>query len=234
MTRSWYRFRVSVRPVLFFAASVLAMSACSLLTSLDGLTGGASAEAGDGAISADAPLRSDASGADVAVQADGAGADGGGDSGPSNLVADPGFESGAVGCGGVWSGGYNATYQLSPEAHTGSNSCLMCPAPGGVTSFALALTNPLTLGPGSYVAAAWIHAPVDAGGAGGTGVLPAELLPDGGTVFHQGTMVTPDVVWASSTESFTLAETTQLSLSVHVYFPNGGCVLIDDVSLVQQ
>lgn len=227
---------MSVRPFFFFATSVVAMTACSLLTSVDGLVGGSDAEAGDGAVSADAPLGSDASGADGAVQGDGGGpgGDAGGDSGPSNLVPTPGFEGVAAGCGGMWSGGYNATYQPSPEAHTGSNSCLMCPVPGGVTSFALALTNPLSLGPGSYVAAAWIRSPVDAGGPGGTGVLASSQLPDGGTVFYQGTMVTPDVAWAASTESFTVTEATQLQLSVHVYFPNGGCVLIDDVSLVQQ
>jgi hypothetical protein len=156
------------------------------------------------------------------------------DAGTGNLLTDPSFEEGTVGCGGSWSGGYGASYTLVPFGHTGSFSCLMCPLSSGESSYALQTTNPVSLSAGSYLATAWIHTPLDGGSAGSTGVLAFQSLSDGGTTYYQGTEVTPDTVWAQSTETFTLTAGAMISVQAHIFKPNNGCVLVDDVSLVPQ
>ena len=201
----------------FLLVAVMPLVACSLITSLDGLTG-ESIDGGD-------------------ASADGSGGrDGGGDSstggdgGPVNLVMNPGFESGMSGCGSGWSGGYGANDTLSPLARSGKATCMLCAATTGATSFALQPTNPLTLRPGSYRAEAWIHAPASGPVAGMTGV---QVTPVSGMTF-QGTMVRPDVDWVASTEAFTLSQPTDVILQVHTYFPMDGCVLVDDVAIYAQ
>ena len=214
------------------ALALVILDACSLFVSLDGLTGGSESDGGEETAVGDVSSRDSQvdSGGDVDVMGND-----GSDTGPtSNLVEDPGFESGSNGCGGNWSAGYGATYRLSPVAHSGSESCMVCPLTSGEISYALQNTNPIALGAGTYVAKAWIHSPVDAGASGAAGVLAFDNLLDGGLIYHQGTQVTPDTTWVLSTETFTLTQATKESLQLHVYEVDNGCVLVDDLSLAPQ
>jgi hypothetical protein len=220
---------VATRSALFVAIAALPAFACSLLVDLDGLQSDAAGGSSiDGAL-ADGANGDASNGADGATLGDVATLP---DTG--NLLTNPSFEQGTVGCGGTWSGGYGASYSLFPLGHTGSVSCLMCPLSSGESSYALQTTNAVSLAAGSYLATAWFHVPVDAGSASAAGVLPFESLSDGGTIYYQGTEATPDTVWVESTESFTLTDNTMISVQAHVFKPDNGCVLVDDISLVPQ
>ncbi len=221
------------RSTLFVAIAVLPAVACSLFVDLDGLqnTPGGSSLDVDGSVGDGASGGDGSNGADSTTLGESSTA---ADAGAGNLLTDPSFEEGSVGCGGSWSGGYGASYTLFPLGHTGSVSCLMCPLSSGESSYALQTTNPVSLPAGSYLATAWIHTPVDAGSAGFTGVLAFESLSDGGTAYYQGTEVTPDTVWSQSTELFTLTANAMINVQTHVFRPDDGCVLVDDISIVPQ
>jgi hypothetical protein len=216
------------RRFTFIFVAMLPLAACSLVTSLDGLTGGSEdAGARDDSTSGD---RDGTRAEDEGHPATGGDSSTGGDSGPGNLVTNPGFESGKNGCGSGWSGGYGATDTLTAVARSGAASCMLCPAGANPPSFALQPTNPLSLPAGSYRAEAWIRSPVSGATAGLTGVIVSAV---DGTTF-QGTQVRPDIDWVASTKTFTLSQPTDVTLQVHTYFPMDGCVLVDDVAIYAQ
>lgn len=156
-----------------------------------------------------------------------------GGSGPTNLLSNPGFESGSNGCGSGWSGGYGATQEQSSLAHSGDHSCLLCPELPDAGSYAVAPTNPLALTAGSYYAEAWIRAPESGPAAGLTGIVMSYTNAMG-QMYFQGTQVGPDSDWIQSTLQFTLDTDEQLTFQVHIFDPLNGCVLTDDVALYAQ
>jgi hypothetical protein len=139
--------------------AAFATSACSLLTSLDGLSSGG-ALAVDGAAgadvgtiaaidaSSDASTASDTSAASDALD--------GGDNAGVNLHPQGSFETGTC---APWVG-FQGTVEVVPTAHSGSGACRVCNSPS-TTDYFTADDNS-TPGPGtigaSYRAEAWVRA----------------------------------------------------------------------------
>lgn len=209
------------------------MMACSLFTSLDGLSDGLASDGG----TSDAISGSDGStpSSDGAPNQDGSQT--GSDGGSPNLVTNGSFENGTGGCGTGWGGGlsYGANFTRSDLARTGSSSCEVCPIDStGMGSFALAPNDAFSAAAGSYYAEAWIHAPVDAGAATQAGIQTFLDYPDGGEApVFQGTQITPSDGWVVTSEGFETTGDGQMSLQIHMYI-GGGCVLVDDVAVYAQ
>jgi len=199
-------------------------------TSLSGLN--ASDDAGssaDAAPGADAP--SDAGGgsdtsadvtSDTSEPSDGA----------VNLLKNPGFEQ-SLGNGCTdWTVAFGGTAVLSDVARTGAHSCLVCPndqvvAYSGLSQYGLSSANATT-----YYAEVWLRAPDNGQAPPNTGVVLYETLPDGGPQNHQGNFVVPSSTWGLSTITATAGATgDKVQFEMHGYFPDGGCVLVDDAAL---
>lgn len=226
-----------MRRSLIVQLALLPLAACSLLSPLDDLQSGGGPSTGvdsGGSGGGGSSAGGESSGGEPSAGGGGGsgGDTGAGGSGPTNLLMNPGFESGVNGCGSGWSGGYGATYAQSTIARSGANSCLACAEPVDVSSFGIEPTNPISLPAGTYYAEAWIRAPEDGYPVAGlTGVVMAIEGRSGDPTYFQGTQVSPDLDWVASTHTFTLDAPDQLTFQVHAFFPEGGCVLVDDVAL---
>jgi hypothetical protein len=231
---------VRLARALFLVGAIPSL-ACTVLTSLDGLSGGVT-DGGAPTSLSDAlsealgvspdgfavdALSSDSNAAESA-SADASSADGG----PINLLTNPSFELGVGGCGPGWNG-YGATYTRSNTARTGSYSCMACPT--GTGSYQLTAISTVQVGPGSYYAEAWLRTPPGAAAvnAAGTQVyFTADAAPNN---YFQANMISPGSTWQVSGEAFLIDAGGNLSFDVHVYYPgDGGCILVDDVALYAQ
>jgi hypothetical protein len=154
-----------------------------------------------------------------------------GSDGPSNLVDNPSFEEGLGGCGSGWTVS-NSTLTRFPAARTGTWSCEVCPSASDATYFNLEATRAINVSAGSYYAEAWLLAPPDASAAGLTGVQVSLAPSDAGDFL--GTQISPSSTWTPSAISVDVLVDGTALVYVHAYFPNGGCVLIDDVGLYRQ
>jgi hypothetical protein len=167
--------------------------------------------------------------------------------GPQNLLQNPGFEENTgTGCGPDWVANLG-NIQTSPVAHSGKYSCMLCPnssAPGAV--FELLYTGTPATGPvgTSLQAGAWfMFAPSDAGPGDGAPTAQLQLGYTYGAGSQQYTGDTPSYVtesWQPATTNLLLDagnESVQL-IVLFAYQPGvmgtGGCVLIDDTSLIAQ
>jgi hypothetical protein len=203
-------------------------------TSLEGLRGGdandASAprpDAGDGSAAGSSDV-ADAGGsiAEASLDAEGGGRD--------NLVANPSFEQGQAGCGPGWTPGA-AVMTRSSTARTGAASCQICANPTDTQYMNLSVSAAIAVKAGSYTAEAWLRAPPTGAAAGRTGVQIFFHPAGGGSdVLHQALILQPGGDWEPSNESFVLPQDGTLDFVVHGYEPNGGCVLVDDVSLYRE
>lgn len=197
------------------ALSLLCLSACSLLTSLDDLGSGG----GDGGQPNDA---------------------GGGDAG-ANLVPNGSFDQGNGGCGVSWGNGYNMTFMSTSPGRTGSNACLVCIQPTASGSYGLDLLTPISVPAGSYYAEAWLTTP-DGSAPTPAGILISYDVDGGvsgcGGIGQncQGSFFDPPTgSWAVSTATFLVTGTETLHVEIHSYGGDPGtCYVVDDVALYAQ
>jgi hypothetical protein len=214
------------------AASVVAcamLAGCWLTQSFSGL-GKASGDAGTG----------DA----TATRDSGPPPDGGGESGPGNLLENPGFSGSDPGCGLYWMANLG-TIQRSSISKTGTYSCELCPnstAPGSV--FELLSTSPPANGPAgtTYQAGAYFMFADDAGPGNSppTGQLQLEYMYEAGSPLYTGdSLAVVTNQWQSATTSLTTDAGNEAVQFVMLFaYPQtdaggtGGCVLIDGVSLI--
>jgi hypothetical protein len=156
------------------------------------------------------------------------------DAGPDgaiNLLSNPGFEQGGAGCGAGWNS-YGATTTRSTQARTGMYACELCPSPVDAGVMELLTATPVPVEAGSYTVEAWIRAPGSGPSAGGTGVQWRFHEPDGAAApTGVGGLVTPGATWIASNGSLLARSDGSLDVLVHVYYPMGGCVLVDDLGL---
>ncbi len=194
--------------------------------SVAGLTGG---DAGSGeAGSADARV-TDGSSAPPDASAD---------SGPVNLLVNPGFENGVVGCGVGWNA-TDGTIARSSVAHSGTYSCEVCPdLSSGGTGFVLVSGAQVTATTPnqSFAAAAWIHESSSGGGGPAQGRIELWVTtPDGGNDYPTSTGVGGTATWQQITlQAQTSNVGDQIQFSVAVDITSAGCLLVDDVALYAQ
>jgi hypothetical protein len=214
---------VRLRPRVALAAGLMLTAACTSLSNLSGGGDGGTSDAQDGAPDSIAPPPAPPGTSDGSPSPD-AGPDG-----PLNLLPNPGFEQGGGGCGPGW-GSYGAVVTRSTDARTGGSACQLCANTTG--SMELKTATPVAAKAGAYSAEAWIRAPGTGPAAGATGVQWQYHAPDGGSSpIDQGSMITPSATWMPSNGSFSLGSDGTLDFMVHVYYPDGGCVLFDDLGL---
>jgi hypothetical protein len=197
-------------------------------TSISGLSnGGGDGGAGDAAGTADAPTDALADGGS-STDAPG---DAPGESGTSNLVPNPSFEEPGGGCGSGWTS-YGAIVQRSSVARSGSSSCELCANPSDTAAMQLTTTGSFPVKAGSYSTEAWLMASPGKTPTGNAGVQVFFTPADGGagSVF-QASFVTPNATWTPSNNAFQIPGDGTIQVGVHVYEPQGGCVLVDDVGL---
>ncbi len=158
--------------------------------------------------------------------------DGAADSGVTNLVTNPGFETGGGGCGPGWTS-YGSILTRSTTAHGGASSCQICPdMPDSGNAMQITATTMLDVKAGQlYSIEAWLRT---ADGEPPTGAAGAQIyvMPQAGMQqYYQASTVTPSASWTPSNGSFSVQADGKLEFDVHVYYPNGGCVLVDDVGV---
>jgi hypothetical protein len=229
-------------------AVALLASSCTSLADLatGGDDSGATADVPDAGYSGDAMaeagLDTGADGYTDAATVDASDAnttDGGVDSAPSeagpvNLLPNPGFEQ-SLGSGCVGWNNDNTTATLSNVAHSGAHSCLVCPSPVTSTFFSLEAPQVDASAGSSFYAEAWLMAPPSGPPAATVAALVYLSLPDGGGVPNQANQLIPaPPTWTLSSESFTVGSDGKLMFTIHGYYPDGGCVLVDDTALYQQ
>jgi hypothetical protein len=217
---------VRVRLGLAILSGFLACAAC---TSLSDLSNGGDDAGTKDATSSDAPGGGD--------DGPNPGNDGGSDTsadvpgGPTNLIPNPGFEQAGGGCGAGWTT-YGAVVTRVSNGHGGSASaCQLCASPPGQPSMAITTTKIIDVKKGdSYSTEAWLLAGTPA--ASQTGVQLG-FTPTGSTStdYYQATFVNPSAGWTPSNGSYVVPNDGTLQLTVHVYQPMDGCVIIDDVGL---
>jgi hypothetical protein len=154
---------VNRRLAIAIAVAGSSLGACSLVTSLDGLSSGAAdsdattPEAGDGS-------SVDTRGPDGAP-VDAPGVDGGARDGapdaapPANLAPNPGFETGKPSCA-PWAGYENTLVSVSP-GRSSATACLVCSKPGAPF---FTIDGDVVDAPpigARYRAEAWVRAPAD-------------------------------------------------------------------------
>jgi hypothetical protein len=152
-----------------------------------------------------------------------------------NLVQNPSFELGSDGCGTGWTA-QGATMQrgASPYVRTGAASCILCASPPNTDFMNLSPVASIDVDAGTYSGEAWLLAPPPSigGVSGPTGLQIFFFPPDGGPSSpYIGSMLLPDKTWTASYKSFVLSEPGRLEIMVHSYYPQGGCVVVDDVAL---
>jgi hypothetical protein len=144
---------------------------------------------------------------------------------PGALI-DDGFENGVT-CDG-WE---PLSCTLFPQAggHSGARACLACcPGAGGsIIKFV-----PADAG-GPYQLLAFVRAPATNAAAGALVALTA-LLPDGGHAGYAQGSVQPTAAWQVAQAVLPSADVDTSSILARIAIDDdGGCVLIDDVSLVK-
>jgi hypothetical protein len=225
---------------LFALAGGIACSACSLLTSLDGLSdgavGGATSDArGDQSTTGSGDARSDATSGDAAKTLDAGGdsvTDANDDAGP-NLHPNGTFESGT--CDPF--GGYQGTVDVVTTAHTGIGACRACALPQ-TTDFFTADDNRAT-GPGvvgaTYHVEAWVRAdptrppPVDVRLYLRYAVDTNGMFVDHGSNYSP--VVTLDATWKRLETTYTFTQPGDLNVFVGADTAPNACFLFDDVVL---
>jgi hypothetical protein len=215
--------------VVWLAALVMAAEACAAIGGLGDFSFDAGADtAADAASDASPPE-------DGAVVGDGSSPADSGSDATANLLANASFEEGAGGCGTGWAP--NAAWLArSTPARGGAAACLLCVTPPDSTYFSVDATIAVPVpAAGSYYAEAWLRAPDDASVAGLTGVQVWFSPADGGSsIVFQANEVSPTAAWTASSIGFVVDGPGSLSILVHCYQPNAGCILIDDVGLYRQ
>jgi hypothetical protein len=157
----------------------------------------------------------------------------GGNSGPVNMLQDPGFEEGAGSACVGWIGN-SGVVQRSSVARTGAFSCSICPVTATAIFFSLE-DVPVDAGDGgAFHGEAWLRAPPAGPVAPLAGVQVDDLLEDGGLPVFSGTQIPPSSTWTISSVDFTVPAGGSLTFTVHGYLPDGGCVLVDDTALYQE
>jgi hypothetical protein len=211
--------------------ALFVLLACAACTSLSDLSGGGGPDGGDGGGAPPPPPPQPPSPADGSPgDAGDAGTDA--TSGATNLVTNPGFESAGGGCGAGWTS-YGATLTLSTTAHSGSSSCQVCAIdPDAGASMQITSTTLTNVKAGAmYSTEAWLRT---VPGQPTTGIAGAQIYVDeigGGQQYYQASSPTPSATWTPSNGAFTVQADGTLKFDVHVYYPMGGCVLIDDVGV---
>jgi len=208
--------------------SLVALSAClcgcSLITSLDALRSDAGATDGGG----DAAILPEASD------------DASGDAGGGNLVTNPSFDEGQGGCGPSWGNGYGMTYTRVSPGRTGSFACMVC-IQGSTGSYELDDSTAIAVQAGSYYVEAWLASAADAA------PIPAGVqvyfTGDGGlsgcngsATYCQGNFFTAPVgSWSSSSTTFDVTGSGQITIDLHAYAgDDASCFIVDDVAAYLQ
>jgi hypothetical protein len=197
-----------------FVLATLGVVGCSVLTSLDQLSG-------DG---------TDGGGSDVAQTNDAGG----------NLVANGSFENGQGGCGANWGNGYGMTFSRVAPGHTGGSACLVC-IQGSGQSYEIDAVATIPVQAGSYYAEAWIDTPWDGGAATQGAGIQVRFTGDGGvsgctgdSTYCQGSFVGPGG-WSTSSTTFVVSGSGTLQIGVHSYDGTAdSCFALDDVALYAQ
>lgn len=223
---------------VFLAGIALACTACSLLTSLDGLSGGSDGGSGSTDATSDVATSGDASpGADGGTDAsdDAPSRDAGDDAGAPSIHPQGTFEGGTC---APWAG-YQGSVTASTLAHTGSFSCRVCTAPT-TTDFFTADDNGAS-GPGTvgatYRAEAWVRTDPSQPAPSEINVfLRSFRVDDNGVFLALESASSPDTTIGAQWKY--IETTLQLTkpngrLNVFVGAPHspGACFLLDDVAL---
>jgi hypothetical protein len=198
-----------------FAFALLGAGGCSLLVSVDGLSGGVS-DSGD-ASPGDANPQSDAASGNV-------------DAGP-NLIFNGDFEEAGADCEDWFT--FNATATTDPIAHSGQSSCRVCEV--GASGFALDHNTILSnISPGStFTGTAWVRAtPSNTDPAQHVAVAFRVYADAGGAPLQDVGSASP--VINQSWVQLTVMITTTSGGNLNLFIPadqtvDGSCFLVDDV-----
>lgn len=215
------------------AGLAIATSACSLFTSLDGLSGGSAAVPFDGA-GADVAVAADVlTDSDVGSTLDVRDADAGDDAGP-NLHPQGTFETGSC---DPWVS-YQGSLDFASPGHTGSGACRACAAPGATSIFSgddNGASGDAVLG-ATYHAEGWVRSAPNAPAPPNVALfLRSDTLQNGNFVqleLNESPEAPIDATWQRFETSLDI---TMPGGTINVFIAGpaaaGACFLFDDVVL---
>lgn len=158
--------------------------------------------------------------------------DGGDDASPTgNLLQNPGFEQGSIGCGAAWttqSG--SVTIEISDASHSGAQSCFVC----ATTSSGINQHLKTSFDAGvNFLGSVWVAPGGDAATAEARLFVTFHLL-DASPQDYINVSSSGSTAWTQVSKPVT---STGLVTSIDYYVEllgDGGCVLVDDAVLVAQ